>query len=206
MSSTDTRGSVILGVCQRDPERWREFDSIYRPMLFAFLRRQGLPDRDANDMVQEIFFKLLAKIQTFDRERCKFRTWLFAVAHHALVDEVRRRASYKKALDGWAANMLRASASDSLKMAEEWVTLHRSKILQHALETVRARTSPKSWACFEQRILRDRPGALIAAELEIEPSTVFVNAHRVLKRVRAVCLEFDEDMSDAHDSRLPRGD
>ena len=59
MSNTDTRGSVILGVCQQDPERWREFDSIYRPMLLAFLRKQGLDDSDANDVVQDIFVKLL---------------------------------------------------------------------------------------------------------------------------------------------------
>jgi RNA polymerase sigma-70 factor, ECF subfamily len=206
MSSTDTRGSIILGVCQHDPERWREFDSIYRPMLFAFLGKQGLPQRDASDIVQDIFVKLLGKIQTYDREQCKFRTWLFAVAHHALVDHARRRATYKKALDGWAANMLSASPSDSLKMAEEWVKLHRSKILKYALESVRDRTKPKSWACFEQRLLRDRPGVEIAAELGIEPSTVFVNAHRVLMRVRAVCQEFDEDMSNGYDSRLPRGD
>jgi RNA polymerase sigma-70 factor, ECF subfamily len=203
MSSTDTRGSVILGVCQRDPERWREFDSIYRPMLFAFLGKQGLPECDASDIVGDIFLKLLGKIHTYDREQCKFRTWLFAVAHHALVDHARQRATQKRALKGWAANMLRATASDSLKMAEEWVKLHRSKILKHALETVRARTSPKTWACFEERLLKDRPGVEIGAELGIDPSTVFVNAHRVLKRVRAVCQEFDEDMSDAHDSRLP---
>ena len=102
--------------------------------------------------------------------------------------------------------MLRASPSDSLKMAEEWAKLHRKKILKHALESVRDRTKPRSWACFEQRLLRDRPGVEIAAELGIDPSTVFVNAHRVLTRVRAVCQKFDEDMSDAHDSRLPRGD
>ncbi len=50
------------------------------------------------------------------------------------------------------------------------------------------------------------PGALIAAELGLEPSTVFVNACRVLKRVRAVCEEFDEDMSHAFDSSLSRGE
>ena len=65
---------------------------------------------------------------------------------------------------------------------------------------------PRSWACFEQRLLRDRPGAEIAAELGIEPSTVFVNACRVLKQVRAVCQEFDEDLSDALDSSLSRRD
>ena len=33
MSNTDTLVSVIVGVCQQDPERWRQFDAIYRPML-----------------------------------------------------------------------------------------------------------------------------------------------------------------------------
>jgi RNA polymerase sigma-70 factor (ECF subfamily) len=197
---------VIHGVRQRDPERWREFDSIYRPMLLAFLHRQGLQHSEASDVVQEIFVKLLAKIQTYDRAKCKFRSWLFAVAHNTLVDRARRTASQKKAVEGWVANMLRSSASDSVTMAEEWVKLHRAKILMHALKSVRLRTSPRSWACFEQRLLRDRPGAEVAAELGLEPTTVFVNASRVLKRVRAVCQEFDEDLSDDFDSNVPRRD
>ncbi len=206
MSNTETRGSVIVGVCQQDAERWREFDSIYRPILVGFLRKQGLNESDASDVVQDVFVKLLGKIQTYDRARCKFRTWLFTIAHHTLVDCARRRATQRKALDGWVATVLHASASDSAKMEEQWGKLHRTKILAHALKTVRARTSAKSWACFEQRLLRDRPGALIAAELGLEPSTVFVNACRVLKRVRAVCEEFDEDMSHAFDSSLSRGE
>jgi RNA polymerase sigma-70 factor, ECF subfamily len=206
MSNSDTRGSVIFGVCQRDPERWREFDSIYRPMLLTFLRRQGLDDSEADNVVQDIFVKLLGKIHTYDRTRCSFRSWLFSVAHNELIDKARRRATHRKAVDGWAAKMLRENESDSVKMARDWVKLHREKILMHALKRVRARTSPRAWACFEQRLLRDRPGAEVAAELGLEASTVFVNASRVLKRVRAVCLEFDEDLSDAFDVDVSRRD
>jgi RNA polymerase sigma factor (sigma-70 family) len=206
MSTSDTRGSVILGVCQHDPERWREFDSIYRPMLLAFLRKQRLNDSDASDVVQDIFVKLLAKIQTYDREKCQFRSWLFSVAHNTLIDFARRRASQQKAVDGWVMTVLQATPSDSLKMAEEWVKIHRMKILHHALQSVRNRTSAKTWACFEQRLLRDRPGAVIAGELGLEASTVFVNASRVLKRVRTVCQEFDEDLTDDDDSGLSRRD
>jgi len=206
MSNTDTRVSVIAGVCRHDPERWRDFDSIYRPLLFAFLRKQGLKGFEANDAVQDIFVKVLGKIHTYDRAKCSFRSWLFTVAHHTLIDLARRRASQKKALDGWAARMLHATRSDSVKMAEEWFKLHRTKILHHALETVRARTSRRAWACFEQRILRDRAGALVARDLGIEPATVSVNASRVLKKVRAVCQEFDEDLSDDFDSSVSRRD
>ncbi len=157
MSNQDTRVSVIIGVCQQDPEYWREFDAIYRPMLFAFLLKQGLQEDEAHDVVQDIFVKLLGKIHTYDREKCKFRSWLFSVAHNTLIDRARRRASYRKAVDGWVANILRATYSDNLKMAETWVRIHREKILDHAMETVRARSSPRVWACFEQRLLRNRP-------------------------------------------------
>jgi RNA polymerase sigma-70 factor, ECF subfamily len=176
MSNSDTRGSVIVVVCQNDPERWREFDSIYRPMLLAFLRKQHLNDSDANDVVQDIFVKLLSKIQTYDREKYRFRRWLFSVAHNTLIDFARRRASQKKAVDGWVMTVLQATPSDSLKTAEEWVKIHRMKILHHALRSVRNCTTPRVWACFEQRLLRDRPGTLIAGELGLEASTVFVNA------------------------------
>ena len=80
------------------------------------------------------------------------------------------------------------------------------KILHHALKSVRSRTSARTWACFEQRLLQDRPGAEIAKELGLEASAVFVNASRVLKRVRAVCQEFDEDLTDDDDHDLSRRD
>ena len=102
MSSTDTRVSVIVGVCRQDPDRWREFDTIYRPILFAYLRKQGLEESEASDVVQDTFVKLIGKIQTYDRAKCKFRSWLFSVAHNTLIDHARRRASHKKALEGWA--------------------------------------------------------------------------------------------------------
>jgi RNA polymerase sigma-70 factor, ECF subfamily len=194
-ASTETRVSVIVGVCRQDPERWSEFNSIYRPMLLAYLCKRGLNDADANDVVHDVFVKLLCKIQTYDRERCKFRTWLFSVAHNTLVDRARRRASHQKAVDGWVGNMLNATHSDSVRMTEEWTRIHREKILDHALKTVRAHTSSKAWTCFEQRLLRNRPATLIAAELKIQSNAVYVNASRVLKQVRAVCDEFDEDIS-----------
>ena len=89
------------------PKAWGEFDAIYRPMLFAFLLKQGLREDEADDVVQDIFEKLLGKIHTYEREKSKFRTWLFSVAHHTLIDRARRRASYRKAVDGWVANILR---------------------------------------------------------------------------------------------------
>ncbi len=118
---------------------------------------------------------------------------------NTLIDKARRQATYQGPR-GWARNVLQATPSDSVKMAEAWAKLHRTKILKHAMDTVRAQSSTRAWACFEQRLLRDRPGAEIAKELNITANAVFVNVCRVLKEVRAICQEFDEDPRDALDS------
>jgi RNA polymerase sigma-70 factor (ECF subfamily) len=200
MSNTETRGSVILGVAQQDPERWREFDGIYRPILFAFLRKRCLQEGEADEVVSDVFARLIDGIRTYDRSKCRFRTWLFRVTHNALIDRARRKASYQKALEGWAAQVLHETPSDSAVMAGHFRQIHREKIMGHALRVVRARVSSKAWTCFEQRLLRDRPASEIAASLKIEAGTVYVNASRVLKQVRTICAEFDEDISHAFES------
>jgi RNA polymerase sigma factor (sigma-70 family) len=205
MSSMNTRLSVIVGVAQRDPDRWREFDSIYRPILHAYLAMRGLNAAAAADVIQDIYVKLLKKIDTYDRTKCRFRTWLFTVAQRTLIDRARRQAAYQKALDGWAAQMLQAGPPDSVKMEQEWTRIHREKILAHALKVVRARVSSKAWTCFRQRLLISRPAAEIAAELNIKPAGVYVNACRVMQQVRDVCREFDEDLSHAFASDVPEG-
>lgn len=202
MSDSETLVSLIDGVRQQDPERWRQFDAIYRPMLMAYLRKQRLAEVDASDVVQDIYVKLLSKIQTYKREKCRFRSWLFSVAHNALIDAARRRATRKRALDGWVLNVLRATPSDSVRMEQEWTAMHRERILKHALKVVRARVSSRVWACFVQRVFQNHPAADIARDLNLEPNAVYVNACRVMKHVRTVCEEFEEDMSHAFESDL----
>jgi RNA polymerase sigma-70 factor (ECF subfamily) len=203
MSSTETRGSVIFGACNGDPDRWREFDAIYRPILFAFLRQQGLKEFAADEVAQDVLVKLLGTIHTYDRSKCRFRTWLFRVTKNALIDRARREASYKKALEGWAVHVLRLTPSDSAVMEELLRDLHRRQILRHAFRVVRAQVSSIKWTCFEERILFNRPASEIAAKLNIERDAVYVNASRVLNQVRAVCDEFDEEISYDFESDVP---
>ncbi len=202
MYDTDTRVSIIMGVRENNPARWEEFHSIYKPMLLSYLRKQGLSDNDALDMVQEVFLKLIPKIGTYDRTRTRFRTWLFTVARNVLIDEARRRAAQKRALDEWVKRVLRDSPDESEKMERQFEQIHREKILRYAVDTVRRQTSPVVWACFEQRLFKDRPGAEIAAELNVSVNAVFVYACRILKKVRAICEVYGEDLSHATDDRV----
>jgi len=88
-------------------------------------------------------------------------------------------------------------------MEEEWTVMHREGILKHGLKIVRARVSP--WACFAQRVYQNKPAAKIGRDLNLEPNAVYVNVCRVMKLVRTVCEEFDEDMSHDFKSDLSPG-
>jgi RNA polymerase sigma factor (sigma-70 family) len=203
MFDMDTRGSVIVGVRENDPRRWSEFDAIYRPMLTAYLLKKGAGHADASEIVQDIFVKLVVKIHTYDPARCRFRTWLFRIAQNSFIDFIRRRNSYKKALQGWAEHMLREFETNSRALEQEWEMLHREKILKHALRTVRDQVFPNAWGCFVGRLIENRPAEEIAQELRMDtPNAVYVSACRVLKKIRAVCEEFDEDLGHDFDSPL----
>jgi RNA polymerase sigma factor (sigma-70 family) len=171
-----TRFSVIVGVCQQDPDRCREFDTIFQTNLESYLNKRGVTEPDAGDIVQDIFVKLPNKIHTCDRSRDKFRSWLFSVAQNTLIDRARRRVP--EGPGRTVVHVLRDTPANSHQMAEEWVKIHCDKILAHAVKTVRATVSSKSWVCFAQRLLCNRPAAEIAAELKIEPNAVYVNGCR----------------------------
>lgn len=67
-------------------EAFGELCGAYWYPLFAYLRRKGEPADRAADLVQGLFVSLLQResLDTVDRERGKFRTWLItALQNHA---------------------------------------------------------------------------------------------------------------------------
>ena len=60
-----TRASLLLRLCDsKDHEAWVEFVTLYEPVIYRLLRRHGLQDADARDVMQEL---LLAVSRSIDR-------------------------------------------------------------------------------------------------------------------------------------------
>jgi RNA polymerase sigma factor (sigma-70 family) len=194
MAAEETTVSLLLRLRAKDPAAWREIDAVYRPMLIAYLQKQGLNQSEAADCVQDTFVKLLGRIESYDLPKSDIRKWLFNLAQETLTDHARLRAADKRAVEGWVARTLSTDTGDQLRMEAEWSAIYRKQILERAIAQVKARVTPRQWACFEQRILRDRPVDETARELGLEPNAVSVDALRVLKKIRAVCQEFDPDI------------
>jgi len=190
----ETRISLIERV--RDPAdavAWAEFFSTYQPLLMAYVRRRGVGEHDAVDVVQDVFARLVPALARFefDAQRGRFRTWLWRVTHNALADWGRRRAVRGRAEQAWIDQQVPAANDDS---DDDWNEMFRRRILAVVLERVRATAQPVTWDCFEGRILRERPAAEIGAELGVSANAVYVNASRLLARVREECADLQEPL------------
>jgi len=192
----ETSSSLLIKVRdQGDAESWREFVAIYQPLIISYCRKRGLAEQDARDVAQEVFVRLLKALPTFelDRGRGRFRTWLWKVTMSAMIDPARgeyRRASAERA---WREQ--RIEPDDEAI----WRKLFQRRVLDCALQKVRAKTNDRAWACFESHLLEGRPAALVAAELGMTDNAVCVAASRVLAQVRVVCAQSMGELGDDRD-------
>jgi len=184
-----------------DGESWREFHAIYQPLIFAYLRDLGLRHDSADDLTQEVFRRLVKTMPSFvlDRQKARFRTFLWKITYSVLIDQVRETKARDQVEEEWVRRFTVAYESESQRLEENWVRMHRKRILETALSRVRARTKPTSWTCFEQRLLRNRPAVAIAGDLGMTANAVYAYASRVLKEVRRQCAELEEELGDGSD-------
>ncbi len=67
---------------------WREMFDEYAPAIAGYARVQGVGD--VEDIVSETFLAVFRAIEHFQGGRSQFRSWLFVIAHHKIVDDRRR--------------------------------------------------------------------------------------------------------------------
>jgi RNA polymerase sigma factor (sigma-70 family) len=190
----ETRVSLIQRVRDHsDQSAWAQFVEIYQPLITAYVRKRGVAEHDAADIVQDVFARLVPAMARFefDSQRGRFQTWLWRVTQNALSDWVRHRATRDRAERGWIDEQ---NLTDNNSPTLEWDELYRRRIMEVATGRVRASTQPTTWACFEQRILIGRPAAEIAAELGVSSNVVYVNASRVLAKLREEMNAFEESL------------
>jgi RNA polymerase sigma factor (sigma-70 family) len=206
MEDFPTRPTLLARVRDRsDAESWREFYQYYQPLLMRYLGRLGLKEHAADDVIQDVFARLLHTLPNFTLggKPGRFRGYLWKVTFSALVDQARHAKARRHAEEEWVRRFHDADESERSKVEAEWDQVERQHRLDIAMQRVRSATSPRSWACFEQRLLRDRPAAAIAAELGMTANAVFVYASRVLKAVRAECAALAEELGDELGHDLP---
>ncbi len=185
-----THTSFILKLKERNPESWDEFVSSYHSLFVSIIRRNGVPERDVGDILQEVFVRLYQVLPRFNYQRSKgtFNGWLKRVVVNTITDWRRKHSRQEQFLKN-CNTAIHGSALQRNRLTSESVLTSRVDLFEEAVSALRDRVNRQTWACFEEHALKGRNANDVASELSTSVNAVYVNTSRVMSQIREYCLE-----------------
>jgi RNA polymerase sigma factor (sigma-70 family) len=195
--SPTTRASLLFRLRNsQDHEAWMEFVSLYEPVVYRLLRKNGLQDADSRELMQEFFLTVSRNIDRWDpdRERGSFRGWLRRVTRNLVIDWLQRRQRQPVAAGGPEMGELLANlpANAEPETAEFDRELRRA-LFQRASELVRRDFSPKMWQAFWETSVVGSSADTAGQKLAMATGAVRVAKCRVLARLREVVARLENE-------------
>lgn len=198
MSPTPTtRASLLLKLRDpRDHEAWLEFVSLYEPVIYRLLRKTGLRDADAHDVLQELLLAVSRNIARWEvgSEHGSFRGWLRRVTRNLVVSWVRgqRRQVTTSAVD--LDSLLESPAVANGAETDDFDQELRRALFRQASELVRAEVQPQTWQAFWEVAIAGNSVADTAGKLEMTTGAVRVAKCRIVARLREVVAGLEQEL------------
>jgi RNA polymerase sigma factor (sigma-70 family) len=173
--------TVIAAAQQGDRDALTEIIDRHRPWVYNIaLRMLGDPG-SADDATQDIFIKVLRRIGSF-QGRSAFRTWLYRVAFHHLLNVKRSPGeSHVSSFEEYGANLQAApdQEMDDIPLPERTLLVEEAKVL--CMSGMLMCLNREQRLAYVLGTLFDLPDTLAAEILEIKPATF----RKRLQRARA---------------------
>ena len=89
---------IAADAAGEDEAVWTELVELYQPAMRGFLLKHGAQASDIDDLVQNVFAKLVGILREgkYDRRRGRFRAYLATLLYHELIGCVRRAQARKE--------------------------------------------------------------------------------------------------------------
>jgi RNA polymerase sigma factor (sigma-70 family) len=192
-----TRASLLLRLRDsQDHEAWIEFVSLYEPVAYRLLRRKGLQDADAREVMQELFLAVSRSIDRWDpaKERGSFRGWLRRVARNLVINWLKHRARHVNATGGpdMQAMLEMLPAADGPESAEFDQELRRS-LFHRAADQVQGEVQVSTWQAFWETGVAGTSPTEAAQKLGMSVGAVRVAKCRVLARLHSAVIELGKE-------------
>jgi RNA polymerase sigma-70 factor, ECF subfamily len=154
------------------------FDALYRATvddLYAYVATLVRDPAAAEDVVAAAFERAYRRLRTYDPRRGTRRQWLFGIARHAALDELRRRRR--------VATLAAEPAAGDLALDDDVGDPVRRATVRAALAGLDARDRE----LVALKFFAGLDNAEIAGVLGISPSNAGTRLHRAVNRLREAC-------------------
>lgn len=153
------------------------FDALYRATvddLFAYVATLLRDRAAAEDVVAAVFERAYRKRASYDARRGSRRQWLFGIARHAALDELRRRRR--------VAALAAEPREDAPQIDDEADPLRRA-----AVRAALAGLDARDRELVALKFFAGLDNAEIAGVLGISESNAGTRLHRAVQRLREAC-------------------
>jgi RNA polymerase sigma-70 factor (ECF subfamily) len=185
-------GSTSSGLLERvkaaDPEAWKRLAFLYGPLVYRWCRERRLRAEDCEDVVQEVFLTVAARVGDFDcrRERGPFRGWLWTITRHKLGDWFRRCRKREQCAGGSTALRDLEALPEEEELSPSPDAAGMVELQHRVLDLIRSEFEERSWRAFWQVVIEGHNPADVAAELGMTRNAVYIAKSRILHRLHEV--------------------
>ena len=196
-----TRNSLILRIRDRDDaESWREFVSIYEPVIHKTAMRRGMQHADASELVQRVLLAVARAVDRFepDQDRARFRTWLYRITHNEFCKQY--SASRRLVASGDSKIQEQLTNIPNSPDDEMFITEYRRSVFRWAAKAVQPTVRPSTWQAFHRTGVEGESVESVAEQLGLTVGAVYVARSRVMAKLRQVAATYDA-ANDSEESR-----
>lgn len=184
-----TSHSLLKRLRSNDAEAWKRLSELYGPLVYGWCRAAGLQPEDSADTTQNVFQAVFVGFKSFRKERPgdRFRSWLWTITRHRVIDHVRGIKESPVGRGGSSAHLqtLQWPAEEMPEeQPSEMVVSETAQLVRRALELVRTEFEPRTWTACLKTTMDGLAIPDVAAELGMTTGAVYVARSRVLKRIR----------------------
>ena len=175
-----------------DAASWTEFVTVYGPAIRQWCLHWGLQESDAQDVTQNVLFRLTTRLPNFRYDHTKsFRGWLKTLTHHAWHDFI-TEAGYRHRGTGDSGTHDQLQSAEARTDLESRVEAAFDKeLLEVAVERVKERVAVATWEAFKRTAFDGTPPQEVADALGLRVSQVYLAKHRVQKQLQDAILALE---------------
>jgi RNA polymerase sigma factor (sigma-70 family) len=179
--------SSLLGRLRnlQDDLSWQEFFDTYWKLIYSAATKAGLPDGDAQDVVQEAILTVSRRIKDFryDPSVGSFKGWLLHTTRWRILDQLRKRKlpqnDYQSVEELEQSEDLAGARIDVV-----WEVEWQQTLVDAAIQRIKPRVAPKHFQAFELFVLKRWPASQVAGSLSMTVAYVHLLKHRFLSLVQ----------------------
>ena len=195
MTNPDTRESLILRLpSAADAQAWREFVDLYEPLIIRFAKRRGLQEADAREVAQNVLIAVAKAVDRWqpDRERGKFRAWLFRIARNQVINWVKKNASTRDRVQDLQTDNYDIVDQTNGQVSELELE-YRREMFRLAAAQARDAFSEHIWEAFWRTSVLGESVESVAAQLSVNTGAVYVSRSRVTARIKAIIQQWERN-------------